>query len=51
MTEKTGTEKTDATFFLALIIVMIIGFVVSSAAHSEDTAVPAATSSALPYQS
>lgn len=34
------SEKTDATFFLALIIVMLVGFVVSSAAHSEDAAAP-----------
>jgi hypothetical protein len=30
------TEKTDVTFFLALLIVTIVGLVVSSASHAEE---------------
>lgn len=30
------TEKTDATFLLALLILTIVGLVVSSATHAEE---------------
>lgn len=34
------TEKTDAIFLLALLILTIVGLAVSSATHAEDASFP-----------